>query len=346
MKISRFLVVLALFTVIGAVAFVWFSKQSRGRALFADTGSTDQKSDDVIDAYKQLEKAVRTGDGKLYLSIQSQKKLAARGPAQAPDGNWLPADPSVRYAVLGVRRRDDLAAVLGKITDSSGGAPQYYLVKFMKENSSWKVADDLIGEQPMDASVLYAAVPPEDGSFIRAGSPWGQLPDAATNPRFTASEIKWNLRATRDESFLYVRFEARIPLPAPNTELSKSDSTPQAPDSMVIKTGTGKQFGLQVADNKTTRATFGEDGRATSNRFFMQYSFSIRNAAHEDLFSEGTGNSIAPLISVERQFVTVKIPLKCLGIDSTDSTIEISEANSIAKILPYRVDRFSNLKMH
>jgi len=337
MKISRLLVALALSAVIGAAAFVWFSKQSRERALFADTGSADQKPDDVIDAYKQLEQAVRTGNGKLYLSMQSQKRLAARGQAQAPDG---PADPSVRYAILGVRRRDDLAAVLGKITDSRGGAPQFYLVKFMKENSSWKVADDLISDQPMDASVLYAAVPPVDGSFVRAGSPWGQLPDAATNPRFTASGIKWNLRATRDESFLYVRFEARIPLPAPDTELSKSESTPQAPDSMIIKTGAGKQFGLQVADNPTTRATFGEDGRATSNRFFMQYSFSLRNAAHDDLFSEGTGNSIAPLINVEQQFVTVKIPLKCLGIDSTDSTIEISEANSIAKILPYPVSPF------
>lgn len=337
MKVSRLLVVLGFFAVSGTAAFVWFSKQSGDKALLADTGSADQKTADVRDAYMQLEKSVRTGDGKLYLSMQSQKRLAAWGQAPPPVGSPV---PSVRYATLGIRRRDDLAAVLGKITDSHGGAPQYYLVKFIKENNSWKVADDLLADQQMDASVLYAAVPPDDGSFVRAGSPWDQLPDAATNPRFTASEIKWILRATRDESFLYIRFEARIPLPAPNTELSKSDSPPQAPDSMVIKTGAGKQFGLQVGDNPVTRATFGEDGHATSNRFFMQYSYSLRNAAHEDLFSEGTGNSVVPLIDVQQQFVTVKIPLKCLGIDSADSTIEIGEANSIAKILPYRVDRF------
>jgi hypothetical protein len=336
MKSSRAFIVLVLIVVSGAAVFLWITKQSRGQA------GGEQKSDDVISAYKQIEKAFRTGDGQLYLSLQSEEKRKAFKP---PQENWLPANPSIQYAVLAVRRQGDRAAVLGKITDAQT-PPQFYLVKYAKENGGWKIADDLIDPSPMDPSVLYAAVPPEDGAFVRAGAPWNTLPSSQINPKYPAAQILWAFRAVRDESFLYVRFETKMPLPTPGAEIpaanaNSPNSIPQPPDSMVIKTGGGQQFGLQIADNPITRATFGDDGRATSNRFFMQYSFSLRNAAHDDLFSDGTGNSIAPLIRVDPQSITLKIPLQCLAIRSSDIPIEISEANSFAKLLPYQVSKFA-----
>jgi hypothetical protein len=347
MRNSRFLVVLALIALLGMAAYAWSLKQRIARSSPV-AGHNDSPKDDVLAAYKQMEKAVQAGDGNLYLSLQSQKKLnEVDQQAQEQFRKGFPANPSVRYEVLGVRTRDDHAAVLGKITDPRSTAPQYYLVKFVLEMGSWKIAEDLTDGDPIDTSALDAAVPPKDGAFSRSGSPWNEVPYAATNTeRFKKNEINWEMRATMDESFLYIRLEAKAPLPAPGTEIAPEVAksfrgVPSAPESMVIKTGAGKQFGLQVSDNPLTRATFDENGRAISNRYFMEYLLFLRNAAHEVLFSDGTKDSFDPLIAVEERFVDVKIPLRCLGIDAADSKIEITDANSVPKILSYQVSRFS-----
>ena len=106
---------------------------------------------------------------------------------------------------------------------------------------------------------------------------------------------------------------------------------------MVIKTGEGQEFELQVAANPMTRGTFDESGHAASNRYFAQYSLTLRDRAGSDLFCDGTTDSLAPLIAVQDQYLEIKLPLKCLGIDSAPPPIEIREVNSLAKILPYSV---------
>jgi hypothetical protein len=346
MRNSRFLV-LGLTAVLSVAACAWFlNDRKTGSPVLS--GHSDTGRDDVLVTYKQMEKAVQTGDGNLYLSLQSQKKLNALDKQTREQfRKGFSANSSVRYEVLGSKSREDHAAVLGRIIDANGAAPYYYLVKFELENGNWKIADDRMDQDPIDASALDAAVPPKDGFFLRSRSPWNKVPYASMNTkRFKEAELAWKLQATKDESFLYLRFEAAVPLPAPDSEITGGDAKSfkgvlPAPDSMVIKMGAGKEFGLQVADNPVTRATFGENGRATSNRYFMNYSFSLRNAAHEVLFSDDTNDSFDPLIAVEDRFITVKVPLRCLGIDAADSTIEIAEANSVAKILPYQVGRFS-----
>lgn len=341
------LVAFVLIAVLGVAAYAWFSKE--GSARSSDLAAGDESAKDgVLAAYRQLEKAVQTGDGNLYLSLQSQKKLhEVNGEALEQFRKGFTADPSVRYEVLGVRTRDVHAAVLGRITDSTSAAPQYYLAKFVLEKGAWKIAQDLTDGEPIDTSALEAAVPPKDGAFSRAGSPWNKVPYATTNTKwFKEKEINWKMQATQDESFLYIRFEAKAPLPAPSTEIAPDEAKsfkgiPSMPDIMVIKTGAGKQFELQVSDNPMTRATFDENGRATSNRYFMEYSFTLRNAARERLFSDGTKDSFDPLIAAEERFVDVRIPLKCLSVDAANSNIEITEADSLSKILPYQVSRLS-----
>jgi len=83
MKSSHALIVFVLIGVSGAAVFFWITKQSRGQA------GGEQKNDDVISAYNQIEKAFRTGDGNLYLSLQSEEKRKAFKP---PLENWLPAN--------------------------------------------------------------------------------------------------------------------------------------------------------------------------------------------------------------------------------------------------------------
>lgn len=335
----------ALMVMLGAPAYSW-AAQGRNATHVVGSPRENSSRDAVVAVFRSLEKSEQTGDGKLYLSVQSRSKLDAAGEKFIQEfSKGFPPDPSVRYTLMGVRIRNDHAAVLGKITRSTSPAPQYYLGKLVLEKGSWKIAEDLLDQEPIDASALEAAVPPEGGAFSRSGSPWSKVPYAAINAKwFKPSEVEWRLQATADESFVYIRFEARAPLPTPGAELPAKATLkeiPPSPNVMVIRTANGKNFSLILSSNPMTRATFDEAGRATSNRFFVQYSFTVKNAAGATLFSGGTRDTFAPLIIVHDRFLDLRLPLKSLFVEGTGSGIEIREANSLAKILPYQVGRFS-----
>lgn len=339
-----------LIALFATVCYAWFFKAGTSQSLHllvANTNSDQSSQDPVLATYKLLEKAVQTGDAKLYLSLQSQKKLARTNQESLRAfQETFTANPSVHYEVVGVRTREDHAAVLGKITDASTPT-QYYLVKFAVENGSWKIAEDTTNSRPIATAALEAAVPPKDGAFLRAGVPWDKIPPAVANTKwFKEDDIPWGMKASEDESFLYIRFEARAPLPAPGTEIAAEDAKsfkgiPSTPNVIVIKNTAGKEFQLQVADNPMTRATFDANGHATSNRYFMSYSMALRDSRREMLFSDGTEDTFAPLIAVQDRFIDIKLPLNSLGAETAGAAIEIREANSLAKLLPYQVSRFA-----
>jgi hypothetical protein len=350
MKHSRFFLAFLLAATLAALAFVWVTKAPNGTSSgpsVALAGSNESSRDAVLAAYKQLEKSEQTGDGALYVSMQSKRKLDEAGEQAVQElGKGFPPDPSVHYELVDVRIRKDRAAVLAKITRSSSTTPQYYLGEFVLENGSWKIGQAELSQEPIETSALEAAVPPTDGAFTRAGSPWNQVPYAVANTKwFKPEQIDWRLQATEDESFLYIRFEAKASLPAPGTEIPADDAKafkgmPAAPDGMVIKTASGKEFHLVPGANPMTRATFDSTGHATSNRYFVQYSFSIENAGQDTLFSNSTKDSFNPLIVVQDRFFDVKLPLSALGTGPANSGMEIRERNSLAKVLPYQVIRF------
>jgi hypothetical protein len=99
------------------------------------------------------------------------------------------------------------------------------------------------------------------------------------------------MQATRDESFLCIRFEARVPLPTPGKEVYEDNSVlgkpvrdggPSAPSTMKIKISgarSGQEFNFQTGDAVQTRATFDEKGHATGNRFFVDYMLTLRDSA-------------------------------------------------------------------
>ena len=329
---------------------MWVTKARNGTPSdpsVALAGSNDSSRDAVLVAFKLLEKAEQTGDGALYVSVQSKRKQDEAGKQAVQElAKAFPPDPSVHYELVDMRIRKDRAAVLGKIMRSSSTTPQYYLGEFVLENGSWKIGQDLLSQEPIDGAALEAAVPPSDGAFTRAGSPWNKVPYAADNTKwFKPEQIDWKLQATEDESFLYIRFEAKASLPVPGTEIPADDAKafkgmPAAPNGMVIKTASGKEFHLVPGANPMTRATFDSTGRATSNRYFVQYSFSIENTGQDTLFSNSTKDSFNPLIVVQDRFFDVKIPLQALGASPANSAMEIRERNSLAKTLPYQVARF------
>jgi hypothetical protein len=344
MKNVRVPFVLVIVAVLGVGTYAWFSRDRKSRSS-DHVADGETANDGVLAVYKQLEKATQTGNGNLFVSLMSQKKTEEAKNTQVLDQlrQGSPADPSVRYEVRGIKTRDDHAAILGKVI-SSNGPLQYHLVRFILENGSWKIAEERLDSDPIDPSVLEAAVPAQDGAFGRSGSPWDRVPYANENTkRFKEDQIDWKFKATNDESFVYIRFESRVPLAAAGTELTADEakSSRSTPDVMVIKTATGKQFFLVVGASPTTRGTFDEGGHAISNRYFVQYSFSLKDAARETLFSDSTNDMYEPLIATQNRFLDIRIPLKCLGPDTSSTDIEMSEANSVAKILPYALLRFS-----
>ncbi|HEV2248321.1 MAG TPA: hypothetical protein VGW37_16860 [Terriglobia bacterium] len=343
-KFPRRFFAFALIVMLGAPAYSW-AAQGRNATHSVPATRANSPRDAVVAVFRSLEKSEQTGNGKLYLSVQSRAKLDGAGEKFIQEfSKGFPPDPSVRYMLMGVRIRNDHAAVLGKITRSTSAAPQYYLGKLVLEKGAWKIAEDLLDQEPIDASALEAAVPPAGGAFSLSGSPWSKVPYAATNTKwFKPSDVEWKLQATADESFVYVRFEARAPLPAPGTEIAAkgTEGIPPSPNVMVIGIGNGKNFSLILGSNPMTHATFDESGRATSNRFFVQYSFTVKDAAGATRFSGSTRDTFAPLIAVHDRFLDLRLPLRSLSVEGAGRGIEIREANSLAKILPYQVGRFS-----
>ena len=352
-----------LMILLGAAIFIW--KQNTGIRAASHTpvsqaDSVQRPEDAVIAAYRLLEKANREGDGALLLSLQSRETLVEMTDAQKAEfPKRFPTDPGLQYVPLAVGASGSRGVVIGRMDGSARNTVKYEAVKFLLEDGAWKVVVESMSESPLDPRGLYALLPPADGAFMRAGSPWASIPYASSNTKFFKEhELDWKMQATQDESFLYIRFEAKAPLPAPRVEV-RADNTlpgkpvksgaPPSPPVMKIKiseaaggqTAYGQTFSFQAGDVIQTRATFDEKGKANSNRFFVVYSLTVRDPADATIFDSNTDETFSHLVAVQDRFLELKIPLKSLGLNGkTSPAVTLEEANSLAKILPYQVVNF------
>lgn len=322
----------------------------------ADTSAVNPAASEqaVLETYKRMEDADRKGDGLLWFGLRDRKTLEAMDPAlKAAIRKGGRARPSVRYEAVTVRVLPNRAILFGKVVDPASGSTQYQNVFFVVEDGAWKVAREQWSDAPFDRFVLYALLPPDDGSFIRAGSPWKSIPYANTNKELRDSkELVWKMQATSDEAFLYVRFEANGSIPAPgskvNSKLAGAGKTgaPSSAPPMRIAIGgpsTGQQeLSFSVSDVVSTQGAFADKGKPAGNRFFVTYTLFVKNGAGEDIFEQSIGDdSGGRLLSVQERFVDARIPLAGLGItDPAAQTIELHEADSVLRILAYSVKRF------
>src|SRR5262249_17412725 len=129
--------------------------------------------------------------------------------------------PTIQYRAVRTLVQADKAAMIASMRDPKD--PNRHgdvTIRFVKETGAWKVADESWSDTAVDPASIYAVLPPEDGAFARAGSSWDRIAAAAGNTKyFRPDQLQWKLRATSDESFLYIRIEAAGELPAPNTEV-------------------------------------------------------------------------------------------------------------------------------
>lgn len=315
-----------------------------------------QRPEDAIKAaVGQLEKAVQTGDGALWLSLQSTKRLSEMNDTQQAEfKKSVRAAPDYHYVPQTVRASANHGIASCRV-GRSDNSMQYEVIKFVQEDRAWKIEEEGMSDSLPDPRGLSALLPPADGAFLRAGSPWPRVPYAAANVKFFKdAEFDWKLQATADESFLYLRFEARAPLPAPGKEIFADHSAPGGPVrdggpppppimkiKLAGKTG-GQEFTVQASDTVQTRSTFDPNGKANSNRFFVDYTLTLWSGKDAVVLTNDTNDTFSPLVAVHDRFLDLKIPLTGLGLATGDSpAIAIEEANSFAKILPYQVGRSS-----
>ena len=315
-----------------------------------------QHSEDAVKAVVGLlEKAVQNGDGALWLGLQSKNRQANMDDTQkAQFLKSARAAPGYHYVPLTIKAGASHGIACCRIGESDESM-QYEVIKFVREDGAWKIDAEEMSNLLPDPRGLCALLPPSGGAFLRAGSPWPRVPYAAANVKFfKEAELDWRMQATRDESFLYVRFEARAPLPAPGKEIYEDHSVPGSPVrdggpppppimkiKLAGKTG-GQEFTFQASDTIQTRSTFDEKGKANSNRFLVDYTLMLWGGKDTMIFTNDTNDMFSPLVTVTDRFLDLKIPLMSFGLAENDSpTMEIEEANSFAKILPYQVGQSS-----
>ena len=314
----------------------------------AQQRAAQQRPEDAVMAvYRLLEKADRDGDLLAQLRLQDRKTRDETGAdvRERVSQGGLQSTPTLRYQSTAVRVLKDRAVIAGNIVGAGQYSSNHHLIEFVLEEGEWKVAAELLSDTAFDRSAIYAVVPPADGSFTRAGSQWPGIPVAANNTkRFKDQDLPWKMQATRDESFLYVRFGSAAVLPVPGSEVQKEEGqqfvktgAPESPPSMRIKIG-GREFGLQIASVIQSESTFDDKGKANSIRYFVQYTFTLRSQADQDIFSSDTSGSIVRLLSVQDKFMDLKIPWLCLGPDGKAPVdVELNDANIPGRILPYRI---------
>ena len=266
----------------------------------------------VLAVYSQMEKAVQNGDGTAWVGLWSRES-ASNAEKMRP---YIRPRPDLHYTSSKVFVQGDEAVLLGQY-----GKDDFLSMRFVKEDGRWKIKDEVSNNKAYHADSVYAAIPPHAGAFERAGAPWQNV---ATD--FNAAEAArrgWQVRATYDESFLYVRIESSTPLPAPGSTAEKPPSG--WPVMKVAVSGIG-EFVLHANANIGDEATFDASGRANSHRHYVSYWLMLERA-DQMIFQAWADLNPNPLVQAGDNFFDVRVPLRTMGVANTRRTkITIGDA--------------------
>ena len=266
----------------------------------------------VLAVYSQMEKAEQTGDASAFVGLWSRES-ASNAEKMRP---YFRARPDAHYTSSKVLVQGDDAVLLGQI-----GKAQFLSMRLVKEDGLWKIKDQLWSETPYNADSVYAMIPPPPGAFERAGSPWQNAAPAFDGAE--AAKKGWQVRATFDESYLYIRIESPTPLPAPGSTLQRP---PSGWPVMKIGVAGGAEFVLYDSADIGDQATFDKSGRADSHRPFVAYSLRLERGG-QPVFQVTAGLDPAPLVRVADRFFDVRVPLRTMGVtDASRTKITIGDA--------------------
>jgi hypothetical protein len=164
-------------------------------------------------------------------------------------------------------------------------------------------------------------IPPAVGAFERAGAPWQNV--APAFDKADAAKHGWQVRATYDESFLYIRIESSTPIPAPG---SQAETPPMGWSVMKVGVSGVGEFVLHATANIGDQATFDENGRANSHRHYVAYWLMLERA-DQMIFQAWAGLTPDPLVQTGDHFLDVRVPLRTMGVsDARPAKITIGDA--------------------
>ena len=267
----------------------------------------------VLAAYKQLERAVQSGDADhTFVGLWSREKAPEAEKMRA----MLRPQPEMHYTSSRVFVQGDEAALLGQYSQDG-----FLSMHYIKQDGRWKIKDMASSDKAYPAGSVYAMVPPPPGAFGRAGEPWQNVAPALD--KATADREGWQLRAAYDESFLYIRIVSSSPMLAPG---SPAEKPPMGWPVMKIGVSGVGEFVLHATANIADRATFDQSGHANSNFHYVAYWLMLERA-DEMIFQTWAGMDPNPLIQTGRNSLEVRVPLRSMGIaDATRTKIEIGDA--------------------
>jgi hypothetical protein len=268
--------------------------------------------DQVLAVFSQMEKAEQSGDANAWVGLWSRES-ASGAEKMRP---YLRPRPDAHYTSSRTFVQGDEAVLLGQI-----GKDQFLSMRFVREDGRWKINDQVFSDKAYPAESVYALIAPAGGAFERAGVPWQNVAQAFD--KTDAAKHGWQLRATYDESFLYIRIESSTPIPAPG---SRAEKPPMGwPVMKVAVSGVG-EFVLHATANIGDQATFDESGRANSHRHYVAYWLMLERAGRM-IFQASAGLRPDPLVQAGDNFFDVRVPLLTIGVaDARRTKIMIGDA--------------------
>ncbi len=268
--------------------------------------------DQVLAVYRQMEKALQSGDANTFVGLWSRES-ASNVEGMRP---LIHPQPDLHYTASKVFVQGDEAVLLGQF-----GKDDFLSLRFVKEDGRWKIKDQVSNNKAYYPDSVYAMIPPAAGAFERAGAPWQKV--ATAFDAAEASKRGWQVRATYDESSLYVRIESSTPLPVPGSNAEKPPGG--WPVMKVGVPGVG-EFVLHANANIGDQATFDKNGRANSHRPYVAYWLMLERA-DQMIFQAWAGLDPDPLVQVRDNFFDVRVPLKTMGVaDASHTKIMIGDA--------------------
>lgn len=268
--------------------------------------------DQVLAVYKQMGKAVQSGDAKAFVALWSSKSTS-----QAEKiASQLRPQPDVHYTASRVFVQGAEAALLGQYAKDG-----FLSMRFVREHENWKIRDFAFSDKAYPAESVYAVVPPPAGAFERAGEPWQKI--APGLDKANAATQGFQVRATYDESFLYIRIESSLPMPDPGTPAEKP---PMGWPVMKVNASGIGEFVLHAEADIGDQATFDENGRANSHHHYVAYGLMLERD-NKMLFQVWADSDPNPLIQAGDHSFEVRVPLKSMDIAEPGQTkISIGDA--------------------
>jgi hypothetical protein len=259
-----------------------------------------------------MEKAVQSGDANAFIGLWSRES-ASEAERIRP---LIRPQPDRHFTSSRIFVQGNQAALLGQC-----GKDEFLSMRFVKEDARWKIQDQAFNEKAYPAESVYAMLPPPAGAFERAGKPWQNVAPALDPAN--AARQGWQLRATFDESFLYIRIESSAPIPAPG---SQAEKPPMGWPVMKVGVSGVGEFVLRANANIGDQATFDKNGRANSHRPYVAYWLMLERADRM-IFQAWADLHPDPLVQAGDHFLDVRVPLRTMGVaDASHTKISIGDA--------------------